>query len=119
MVVAVAMPFVASGVADACPDTTLRLTVTAPEADAEGVLLTCRPAGGSHPNADRACAEIVAAQGDFNALPGAPGQTGCTMEYQPVTAVAEGTWRGEPVSWRHEFGNTCTLHTATGTVFQF
>lgn len=116
---AVALPFVVVGTAGACPDTSLTLTVAAPDGDAESVELTCAPAGGSHPNATSACAEILAAQGDFDGLPGDPEQTACTMVYQPVTAVAEGTWRGEPVSWAHEFGNACTLRSATGTVFLF
>lgn len=116
---AVSLPFMASGVAGACPDTTLTLTVTVPEGDGESVQLTCEPAGGSHPNASSACAEILAANGDFDGLPGDSEQTMCTMEYAPVTAVAEGTWRGRPVSWQREFGNACRLRTATGTVFLF
>jgi hypothetical protein len=43
----------------------------------------------------------------------------CTMEYRPVIAVADGTWRGEPVAWEQEFSNPCTLRTSTGPVFQF
>lgn len=119
VLVAVALPFVGPGVAGACPDTSLTLTVTTAGGDAESVRLTCEPAGGSHPNAESACAEIHAAHGDFDGLPGDSEQTACTMIYQPVTAVAEGTWQDESVSWEHEFGNACTLRTATGTVFLF
>jgi hypothetical protein len=115
---AVALPFAVSGVANACPATSLTLTVAVLDGDAETVQLACEPAGGSHPNASRACANIVAAQGDFDELAD-DGTTACTMEYQPVVAIAEGTWRGEPVSWQREFGNGCTLRTATGTVFLF
>jgi hypothetical protein len=116
---AVALPFAVSGVASACPTTSLTLTVAVPEGDAESVQLTCEPPGGSHPNATPACTEILAAQGDFNALPGEQEPGACTMEYRPVTALAEGTWRGEKVSWEREFSNPCTLRTATGTVFRF
>ncbi len=116
---AVALPFGVSGVASACPDTALTLTVAGEGGDAESVQLTCEPAGGSHPNATSACTEILAAQGDFHALPGASEQVVCTMEYRPVVAAVAGTWRGEPVSWQHEYGNACTLHSATGTVFLF
>lgn len=116
---AVALPFAVSGVASACPDTTLTLTVTTQEGDAESVELTCEPPGGTHPNATAACTEVLAAQGDFESLPGNQEVTACTMEYRPVTAVAEGKWHGEPVSWEHEYGNACSLHTATGAVFRF
>jgi hypothetical protein len=116
---AVALPFAVSGVASACPDTTLTLTVTTQDGDAESVELTCEPPGGTHPNAKSACTEILAAQGDFESLPGDQEVTACTMEYRPVVASAEGTWRNEPVSWEHEFGNACTLRTETGVVFLF
>ena len=115
---AVALPFAMSGVASACPDTSLTLTVASLDGDAETVQLACEPAGGSHPNATQACEDIVAAQGDFDSLT-ADESTACTMEYRPVVATAEGTWRGEPISWQREFGNGCTLRTATGTVFLF
>jgi hypothetical protein len=116
---AIVLPFAMSGVASACPDTTMTLTLAGPEGDPKSVQLTCEPTGGSHPNADSACAEILAAHGDFDGLPGEFEQTACTMEYRPVTAVVDGTWRGEPVSWQSEYGNSCTLRNATGTVFLF
>jgi hypothetical protein len=116
---AVALPFAMSGVAGACPGTTLTLAVSTPEGDTESVELTCEPPGGSHPNATVACDELLAAEGDFTNLAGSQETTACTLEYRPMTAVAEGTWRGEAVSWQREFSNTCVLHTATGTVFLF
>lgn len=115
---AVVLPFAMSGVADACPGTSLTLTVAALEGDTEAVQLACEPAGGSHPNASQACTDIVAAQGDFDSLT-ADESTACTMEYRPVVATAEGTWRGEPISWQREFGNGCALRSATGAVFLF
>jgi hypothetical protein len=115
----VALPFAVSGVASASRAPSLVLMIVAQNGDSESVALTCDPPGGTHPNAKSACAEIKAAKGDFTALPGASGQTTCTMEYQPVTARAEGTWRGKPVDWAHDYGNGCTLHTATGAVFMF
>lgn len=116
---AVALPFAVTGVASAAPDTSLTLTVAAPEGPGRSVELECEPPGGSHPNALRACMELRMAGGDFDRLPGRPEMTNCTMEYRPVTAVAEGRWDGEPVSWEQEFGNSCALHTVTGKVFQF
>jgi hypothetical protein len=117
--VALALPFVMSGVADADPDTSLTLTIAVLDGDTNSVELSCEPAGGSHPSADIACDELLAARGDFGDLPGDQQTTACTMEYRPVLAIAEGTWRGDQVSWEREFGNPCALHTATGTVFRF
>lgn len=116
---AVALPFAVTGVASASSDTALTLTVAASDGSGESVGLLCDPPGGTHPNASSACADLLAAQGDFEALPDQQEPAFCTMEYQPVTAVAVGTWRGEPVRWAHEYGNACSLHTATGTVFLF
>jgi hypothetical protein len=116
---AVALPFAVSGVASACPDTTLTLTVTTQDGDAESVKLTCEPPGGTHPNAKSACREILIAHGNFESLPGDQEVAACTLEYSPVVAVAEGMWRGAPVSWEHEYGNACSLHRETGAVFLF
>jgi hypothetical protein len=116
---AVALPFAVTGVASASPDTSLTLTVAVADGSAESVELACDPPGGTHPNARRACTELHAAQGDFDALSDHQEPSFCTMEYQPVTAVAKGTWHGEPVRWTREFGNNCSLRSATGTVFLF
>ena len=120
---AVALPLaltgLVTGTAGASPGTALVLTVAVPDGPADTVVLECEPTGGSHPHARRACAELFAAKGKFEDLPGEQEHTSCTMEYRPVVAVAEGTWRGEHVEWEHEFGNGCTLRTATGSVFRF
>lgn len=119
VLLAVTLLFAVTGVASASPEHTLTLTVATPEGPAGTVELVCDPAGGTHPTPDSACEEILAAEGDFDALPGKQEHMNCTMEYRPVIAVADGTWNGEEVNWRHEYGNDCTLRTATGTVFQF
>ena len=36
-----------------------------------------------------------------------------------MTVSARGTHRGRPVSWQKTFPNACTLHAATGPVFDF
>lgn len=113
-----ALPFATAGAANAGPASSLTLTLAAPDRPGKVVDLKCEPSGGSHPKAKRACAELVAANGDFGGLRGEE-LTSCTMEYRPVTAVAEGTWRGRPVSWSAEFGNACVKDTATGSVFDF
>jgi hypothetical protein len=115
---AVALPFAVTGVASASPDTSFTLTVAVPDGSTESVRLQCDPPDGTHPNAKRACAELHAVQGEFTELAD-NGQTMCTMEYHPMLAVAEGTWRGEPVSWEAEFSNSCVLRAETGTVFLF
>jgi hypothetical protein len=117
---AVALPFAATVVASASTGTShLSLTVAAPDGSAKTVGLECEPAGGEHPAAKDACRELLLAQGDFAALASHQELANCTMEYMPVIAVAEGTWRGQPVSWQREFSNRCTLRSATGVVFEF
>jgi subtilisin inhibitor-like len=119
VLLAVALPFAVSGTASASPETSLVLTIVTRDGASESVTLTCHPPGGAHPHAPRACVEIQRAHGDFTALPGEPEQTICTLEYQPVTARAKGRWRGDPVDWKHEYGNACAMHADTGTVFLF
>lgn len=116
---ATALLFAVPGVASAQPETAFVLTVVTQNGDSESVGLVCDPPDGTHPNAKLACDELDAAQGDFGSLPAEQEQTMCTMEYMPVTARAEGTWRGEPVMWEQEFGNACALRSATGAVFRF
>ncbi|GAA2485240.1 hypothetical protein GCM10010406_21870 [Streptomyces thermolineatus] len=82
-----------------------------------GVELDCRPPGGRHPRAARACAAIERARGDFGALRGRAGM--CTAVHDPVTAAATGTWRGRRIEWRRTYGNACELESATGPVFRF
>ncbi len=82
-----------------------------------GVLLHCDPPGGSHPAAEAACADLAAAGGDFDALPGDPHR--CTKEYDPVTATATGTYNGRPVAWHRTFPNACVMDGITGPVFRF
>ncbi|MFD5023695.1 SSI family serine proteinase inhibitor [Streptomyces sp. NPDC058373] len=83
-----------------------------------GVLLECDPVPrGDHARAREACAALDAVDGDLDALPEAPGA--CPTDYDPVTATAEGTHRGEPVAWERTFTNACVLSRATGTVFAY
>ncbi|MUN40758.1 SSI family serine proteinase inhibitor [Actinomadura litoris] len=105
--------------ASEAPRTSLRLTLTYPGHDASGtrsVTLRCDPAGGSHPRAAPACAELRRAGGR---LVHDPDGRVCTAQYSPVVAQARGSWRGTPVSFRSQFGNDCVMHSRTGTVFGF
>jgi hypothetical protein len=83
------------------------------------VELRCEPTGGRHPHADRACADLITADGDFAGLPGDPALEFCTMELRPVTVAARGTWRGAPVSHSTTYSNPCLTQRATGKVFTF
>jgi hypothetical protein len=80
--------------------------------------LECDPAGGSHIAAGPACADLHSVAGDLTALTG-DDDTFCTREYRPVTAIAVGTWEGQPVAYRKTFSNHCVLLSTTGEVFHF
>jgi len=108
------------GVAVAQPRTALRLVVQ----DLTGgpqraLLLRCDPTEGPHGQAQRACDDIAAAQGDFARLPGDPAVEFCTLDLRPVVAIARGSWRGHRVDFREEYSNRCLLRIATGPVFDF
>ncbi|WP_306359086.1 subtilase-type protease inhibitor [Nocardia sp. CC227C] len=110
------------GCADSEPERTeLTLTVAAPDNrdTARTATLRCATgAGGDHPAADRACAELDAVDGDFDALNVDPGVI-CTQEYDPVVYAASGTWRGRAVAFTKTFPNDCHGKGATGSVFDF
>jgi hypothetical protein len=96
----------------------LVLTVRVSGARPQVVTLSCSPARGSHPRPSEACRAVNAAHGDFTALKGREGVM-CTMQFQPATAEAKGTWRGHPVRYRKTFSNACVLAVSTGPVFGF
>ncbi|MFE7135625.1 SSI family serine proteinase inhibitor, partial [Streptomyces sp. NPDC057638] len=83
-----------------------------------GVLLECPPSGpGQHPDPPGACADLAAADGDLDALRGDPHP--CTLEYAPVVATADGTFRGRRISWRKEFASACRLDAVNGRLHRF
>ncbi|MFD8013348.1 SSI family serine proteinase inhibitor [Streptomyces sp. NPDC058955] len=110
--------------------TAVRLTVTGPAPTttalspdlptaaapaARTVTLHCDPAGGDHPRAEAACADLDATQGRVER----DSDTACTLLYDPVEVRAEGVWHGRPVSFARQYGNTCELNARTGAVFAF
>ncbi|MEV6926883.1 SSI family serine proteinase inhibitor [Dactylosporangium sp. NPDC051485] len=104
--------------AGARPGTSLVLTVAKGEPARpvqRRAVLTCQPAGGSHRQARDACAQLSKVGGRFERLQLDGGA--CTMQYDPVTVTASGSWKGRKVAYRHTFGNACTLATTTGAVF--
>ncbi|WP_018655977.1 SSI family serine proteinase inhibitor [Actinomadura flavalba] len=99
--------------------TSLRLTLTFPEKTTSGtrqVRLYCEPPHGTHPAPLRACAELAASGGEFERRNEG---VACTLQYDPVTAEARGTWRGRPVAFRQTYSNACAMHAVTGGVFAF
>ncbi|MCT2582597.1 subtilase-type protease inhibitor [Actinophytocola gossypii] len=118
LLAAAALLSTATATAAAEPGTSsVTLVVHAKAGTTDVARLQCEPAGGSHPDPDTACAELIAANGDFAELEGQ--QTMCTMELNPVTARANGVWDGETIDWQQEFSNPCVLIAATGSVFDF
>lgn len=79
--------------------------------------LRCDPAGSSHPNAAGACAALDAAGGDFSKLIGQP-DTLCPDIFDPVTARAQGEYRGTPVAFYRTYPNRCALARQTAPVFE-
>jgi Subtilisin inhibitor-like len=114
-----AMAF-AGGAAAARPaPTLLRLSLANGEAAAPParlVWLGCAPPAGTHPRSRAACGTLAAVHGDFAALHVTNGI--CTALYAPVTVTANGRWKGQPVRYRHTFGNACVLRNETGPVFR-
>jgi hypothetical protein len=81
------------------------------------VSLRCLPIGGDHPDPTAACTALTEADGDIAAVPSTSGA--CTREYRPVTATAQGVWRGRLTSFRETYSNACVLARQVGPVFNF
>ncbi len=87
------------------------LTITAKasaDAPADSWTLTCDPAGGTHPDADAACAALAAATDPFAPT---PRDQACTEIYGgPQTATVTGTFRGQPVNASFSRINGCEIN---------
>jgi subtilisin inhibitor-like len=83
---------------------------------AHSVVLTCDPAGGTHPDPATACKQLDQVDGNFKALNVNPGPW--SLIYRPVTVTAKGTWRGSNVNYKATFANSCVLERQTGAVFK-
>ncbi len=91
------------------------LRIVKPDGEVLGsATLTCSPAGGSHPNAEKACAQLTDAEGDVEKIP--PEDRICPRIFDPVVMVAEGTWKGTPRSFKREFPNKCEGIGGTGGI---
>ncbi|MEU1041903.1 protease inhibitor [Streptomyces sp. NPDC005551] len=83
------------------------------------VTLSCAPtASGTHPAAVRACSELRAAGGDFDALDARDGVM-CTKQFDPVVVTVDGVWQGRRVSYERTFANECVKNSYGTNVFAF
>ena len=116
---ALLVALVAAGPAAAAPKPGIELVLsyTADAGYAAAVSLTCNPVGGAHPKAAKACAALKKTGGKPAKLK--PAKTMCTLEYAPITARIDGTWKGRKMRWSKTFPNACDLTRATGAVFAF
>ncbi|WP_433302626.1 SSI family serine proteinase inhibitor [Actinoplanes sp. CA-030573] len=99
------------------PESKLTVSYMADAGFASAVKLECGPAGGGHPRAAAACAELTAVGGDLDKIE--PAHTACILIYQPVTAEVTGEWRGTTVQWKHRYGNSCEMRRALGALVAF
>lgn len=103
----------------------LVLGVTAGDSAATGtvlraVTLTCAPtAGGTHPDAVGACAELHSTRAELDSVTTRGSRAVCSKEWNPVTVTAEGVWEGKRYSYVHTFGNPCAKNSGSGTIFDF
>ncbi|WP_369208798.1 SSI family serine proteinase inhibitor, partial [Streptomyces sp. PU-14G] len=78
--------------------------------------LNCFPSSGStHPRPAQACETLSRVRGDVAAV--RPHNRPCPMVSRPVTAVAEGTWRGVPRGFAHTYPNRCAAEAGSAGVF--
>ncbi|TPQ18869.1 SSI family serine proteinase inhibitor [Streptomyces sporangiiformans] len=73
--------------------------------------LDCHPAGGTHPDAQAACAQLDR-RTHWGQDPFAPSRPDgmCTMQYGgPATAHVTGTWAGRPIDATYERGDGCEI----------
>ncbi|TLS41757.1 protease inhibitor [Streptomyces montanus] len=83
------------------------------------VTLACAPTvSGTHPASVRACAELRASGGDFDALTERRDAL-CTREYDPVVITVDGVWQGRRVSYERTFSNECVKNSYGTAVFTF
>ncbi|MFD0486573.1 subtilase-type protease inhibitor [Saccharopolyspora spinosporotrichia] len=124
--IALAAAALAPGIASAAADasdarSTITLTVTEHQKP-RSVTLDCEPAGGDHPKAAAACADLLAVDGNFEDLHAVRPErerSGCTKDNRNIRASAKGTWRGTQIAHETSVANRCVLKQQTGAVFDF
>lgn len=117
-----AVPAMAASAPGIGPATDLALALHEGETTSGAVLaevtLLCDPAGGTHPRASAACDSLSKVDGNFAELPPVVGAV-CLNIYDPVTAVANGAYRGRPVEFVRTYSNRCDAGSSTDNVFKF
>lgn len=82
------------------------------------VTLSCDPVGGTHPDAEDACADLAKVDGDIGQIP--PIGDACPTVHDPVTAYAFGSWKGRNVVFGENYPNAACANIFTGgNVFNF
>jgi hypothetical protein len=81
------------------------------------VTLKCEPTGGSHTEAEEACASIESVGGNLDEL--MDRQLICPEVYQPVTVEVGGNWNDMVVAFEHTYPNLCFAYSASDGVFTF
>jgi hypothetical protein len=99
------------------PASTLQLTSHDTANRTGSVVLTCEPAGGTHPKPGRACAVLEGVNGDFTRITAR--HQACTLIYAPVDVTVLGTWRGKPASYRTTYANRCEADRDSDGLFAF
>lgn len=92
-------------------------TTTLSTGSTTSVTLTCEPTGGTHPDAEAACQDLITVNGDISQLPSIGGCAGVSI---PVIDSAWGFWSGRFVHYRRQFDNAgCGIVATGGHVFHF
>ncbi|MGB8944387.1 MAG: SSI family serine proteinase inhibitor [Streptomyces sp.] len=90
-----------------------RLTVTVADAGdgRDGTFeLECHPTGGTHPQAEDACARLDEGTWGTDTFAPTPPGANCTMQYGgPATARITGRWHGRPVDATYNRSNGCEI----------
>ncbi|MEU3736555.1 MULTISPECIES: SSI family serine proteinase inhibitor [unclassified Streptomyces] len=90
-----------------------RLTVTVTDAGdgRDGTFeLECHPTGGTHPQAEDACARLDEGTWGTDTFAPTPPGANCTMQYGgPATAHITGHWHGRPVDATYNRSNGCEI----------
>lgn len=81
------------------------------------VTLKCEPTGGSHAEAEDACASIESVGGNLDEL--LDRQLICPDVYQPVTVEVGGNWDDMVVAFERTYANLCFAFSQSDGVFQF
>lgn len=84
------------------------------------VTLHCKPtAGGTHPDAEAACADLERADGRPALTLNDDSDRVCPQIYAPVTLTADGVWEGRRVSYERTFANNCVAQSRVTNLLDF